>query len=220
MQLRDIAQFVEGTSDPAFAVNGEGRITAWNTAASELFGIPSEEAKKMFCGDIIQGRDECGTVCQEECLVKQAAEKRRPMRNFDLQVETKEGKKWCNLSVSVIETALSAIPYTVHILRMIDSRKRFEMLVRDFVVSETSLPEEYALELLTCTRSPTREATLTGREVEILRYASQGSNSQKIAGLLHLSPATVDNHFQHILKKLNAHSRLEAIRKAQLARLF
>jgi DNA-binding NarL/FixJ family response regulator len=56
--------------------------------------------------------------------------------------------------------------------------------------------------------------------VEILRLAAQGSNSQKIAQLLHLSPATVDNHFQHILKKLNAHSRLEAIRKAQLARLL
>lgn len=35
-------QFVEGTSDPAFAVEDSGYITAWNCSAMEMFGIPSK----------------------------------------------------------------------------------------------------------------------------------------------------------------------------------
>ncbi|MCC6328799.1 MAG: response regulator transcription factor, partial [Acidobacteria bacterium] len=37
---------------------------------------------------------------------------------------------------------------------------------------------------------------------------------------LHISRNTVDNHIQHILKKLNAHSRLEAVRRAELSGLI
>jgi DNA-binding NarL/FixJ family response regulator len=41
-----------------------------------------------------------------------------------------------------------------------------------------------------------------------------------VADQLHLSRTTINNHVQHILRKLDAHSRLEAIRRAEHARLI
>lgn len=220
MRLHDIKEFVEGTSDPAFAANGNGLITAWNVSAIELFGFTKDEAIGKDCGDILRGFDECGAVCSSECTVRQAAKKHHTVRNFDLQVETKQGKKWCNLSVIIVDEVNSTTPHTVHILRVVDIQKRLESVVRDFVVKETDLPKEQAIKIIKSTRSAARETDLSKRELEILKLASKGSTSSSIAKQLHISSTTVDNHFQHILKKLNAHSRLEAIRKAEFAKLI
>ena len=52
---------------------------------------------------------------------------------------------------------------------------------------------------------------LTPRENEILRLLTEGLDGAAIAQTLFLSPATVRNHIQHILKKLEVHSRTEAV---------
>jgi DNA-binding CsgD family transcriptional regulator len=44
--------------------------------------------------------------------------------------------------------------------------------------------------------------------------------NKNIAKQLQISPTTVNNHIQHILKKLNAHTRLEALRRAERAGLI
>lgn len=52
---------------------------------------------------------------------------------------------------------------------------------------------------------------LTARELEILRIAAQGMTNRDIAEQLSLSVNTVRNHMQHVLNKLGAHSKLEAV---------
>lgn len=103
---------------------------------------------------------------------------------------------------------------------MIDLRKRLEILVRDFVVSNTNVPPEEAVALITSTRAAAREAELTGRELEILRLLGKGSTTSSVANRLNISRTTVNNHVQHILRKLDAHTRLEAIRRAEHAGLI
>lgn len=51
---------------------------------------------------------------------------------------------------------------------------------------------------------------LTERELEVLRLAADGIGNQAIAEQLFLSLNTVRNHMQHVLNKLDAHSKLEA----------
>jgi DNA-binding NarL/FixJ family response regulator len=63
----------------------------------------------------------------------------------------------------------------------------------------------------------TKGAPLTPREVEILHLLSNGLNT---ALHLHVSPATVRNHVQNIMHKLDAHSRLEAVAQARRRRLI
>jgi DNA-binding NarL/FixJ family response regulator len=66
----------------------------------------------------------------------------------------------------------------------------------------------------------TTGAPLTRREVEILHLLSNGLKTGAIALHLHVSPATVRNHVQSILRKLDAHSRLEAVAHARRGRLI
>lgn len=220
MRPEEIKRMAESTSDPAFAVDGEGLIVAWNRAAEALFQLPASEAVGRPCGDVVRGSDECGSVCSKDCTVRQALENHHPVRNFDLQVETANGRQWCNTSVLVAENGGSINRFAVHIMRPIDFRKRLEILVRDFVVSNTNVPADEAVALISSTRAAAREAELTQRELEILRLLGKGNTTAAAADILHISSTTVNNHVQHILRKLNAHTRLEAIRRAEHAGLI
>jgi PAS domain S-box-containing protein len=220
MRSEEIKRMAESTSDAAFAVDGEGLVVAWNHAAESLFALSASEAMGRPCGDIVQGADECGAVCSEGCTVRQAVAKRHPISNFDLVMNTASGRQWCNVSVLVAENGSSTNPFAVHIIRPIDLRKRLEILVRDFVVSNTNVPAEEAVTLICSTRSAAREAELTERELEILRLLGKGSNTSGVADQLHISRTTVNNHVQHILRKLDSHTRLEAIRRAEHAGLI
>src|SRR6266496_1936670 len=169
MRTEEIKRMAESTSDAAFAVDGEGLVVAWNHAAEALFALPASEAMGRPCGDIVQGADECGAVCSQECTVRQAVARRHPISNFDLVMNTASGRQWCNVSVLVAENGSSTNPFAVHIIRPIDLRKRLEILVRDFVVSKTNVLPEEAVALISSTRVAAREAELTDRELEILR---------------------------------------------------
>lgn len=220
MRVDQITNLVESTSDPAFAVDGTGLIEAWNSAAEQLFGVTVEQAIGQPCGVIVQGMDECGLVCSENCTVQQAVRRHQPMANFDLEVQTVRGQHWCNVSVLIADTNGSTAAHAIHIMRPVDLRKRLEMVVRDFVVSSTSVPAEHAVAMLASKRSAARETDLSEREIQILRLLASGRTTTLVAEQLHISRTTVNNHVQHILRKLDVHTRLEAIRRAEHAGLI
>ena len=220
MRPEEIKKMTDSTSDPAFVVDCQGLIVAWNHAAETMFAIPASEAIGRPCGEIVQGSDECGPVCSRDCTVRQALGHRHPISNFDLQIQAANGKQWCNTSTLIVENGSSTNPFAVHIMRQIDFRKRMEILVRDFVVNNTNVPASDAVALMSSTRSAASEAELTDRELEILRLLGKGTTTVGVANLLHISRATVNNHIQHILRKLDAHTRLEAIRRAEHAGLI
>jgi len=215
MDLRDIVKFVKGTADPAYAVDGLGNIVAWNDAATEAFGASSAEALSRPCHEVVRGTDEDGMICAADCAVKQSARNGTPVRNYDLRIKTPQGGKWFNISVSIVEVAKSKVPCIIHIARLVDVSKRLEMAIRDFVVTRTDVSEETAVALISSSHSAVRETYLTQRELEILSLIASGHTSAEVAVELNISSTTVDNHLQHILKKLNAHSRLEAVMRAE-----
>jgi DNA-binding NarL/FixJ family response regulator len=53
--------------------------------------------------------------------------------------------------------------------------------------------------------------TLTAREVEVLQRLADGLTTEQIAADLYVSVNTVRNHVNNIIRKLNVHSRLEAV---------
>jgi len=58
---------------------------------------------------------------------------------------------------------------------------------------------------------PPASRGLTPRESEVLGLLAQGLNQATIATRLVISPSTVATHIQHILVKLEVHSRAEAV---------
>lgn len=56
--------------------------------------------------------------------------------------------------------------------------------------------------------------TITGRESEILQWVHLGKTNWEIASILSISPLTVKNHVQNILRKLDVQNRSQAALKA------
>jgi len=59
------------------------------------------------------------------------------------------------------------------------------------------------------------EISLSKREVEVLEQLSKGLSYTVIAKNLFLSPSTVRKHIENIYKKLQVHSKIEAVQKAK-----
>jgi DNA-binding NarL/FixJ family response regulator len=55
------------------------------------------------------------------------------------------------------------------------------------------------------------ENTLTSREIEIVRLIAAGNRNRDVAVALSIAEATVKAHVQHIIEKLGARDRTEAV---------
>ncbi len=64
------------------------------------------------------------------------------------------------------------------------------------------------------------DVQLTKREIEILMQLSKGLNYNEISDNLIISPSTVRKHIENIYKKLQVHSKMEAVMLAQKRNLI
>lgn len=63
--------------------------------------------------------------------------------------------------------------------------------------------------------SSSEEINLSAREIEVLEQLAQGLSYTIIADNLFLSPSTIRKHIENIYKKLQVHSKIEAVQKAR-----
>lgn len=56
---------------------------------------------------------------------------------------------------------------------------------------------------------------LTNREVDVLRLLARGHTNRQIAGILSISPRTVEGHRANLMNKLDLHSRVEVVEYAE-----
>jgi len=208
-----LISLVEGTADAALAVNTSGRICAWNIAATELFGRSEAEAINERCHELFQCSDENTVICSEHCIIERAAQHNRPVANFDLRLQTKNGKLWCNISTLIATDPASGARHAIHIVRPIELRKRLEQALSEFVRTQTGNGHNSG-PIISLAPKPV-DVRLTSREVEVLRSLAKGQSTKAISDQFNISSATVKNHIKHILAKFNAHTRLEAIRQAE-----
>ncbi|MEP7055190.1 MAG: response regulator transcription factor [Actinomycetota bacterium] len=75
------------------------------------------------------------------------------------------------------------------------------------------LLDKFALKLPseTADRTPERLATLTDRELEVLKLMARGLSNGEIAGRLVVSDTTVKTHVGHVLMKLALRDRVQAV---------
>lgn len=195
---------VDGTADAAFAVDAAGRISAWNKAAVELFGLSEAQVLNVQCHKIFQCSDENGPVCSERCAIERTVTDNRLQTNFDLRLQTSNGKLWCNLSSLIASDSVSGVRHVIYVVRPVEIQKRLEQAFSEFVRTQAKS--------LSATGISVR---LTSREVEVLKSLAKGHGTRSIANQLNISSATVNNHVKHILTKFDVHTRLEAIRHAE-----
>ena len=85
----------------------------------------------------------------------------------------------------------------------------------DYLVKPAAEDELLARVRALLRRAPVRAAApllgLTPRELDVLRLLADGRRQAEIAGELVISSKTVATHIEHILAKLDVHSRAEAV---------
>ena len=67
---------------------------------------------------------------------------------------------------------------------------------------------------------PAGAGVLTSREQEVLKWVHLGKSNIEIGTILEISPLTVKNHVQKILRKLNVQNRTQAVGKAIALRIL
>ena len=67
---------------------------------------------------------------------------------------------------------------------------------------------------------PAAAGVLTSRELEILKWLYYGKSNVEVGMILSISPLTVKNHVQKILRKLNVMNRTQAVGKALAQRIL
>ena len=136
---------------------------------------------------------------------------------------TKSGKViWLNVSSLPVPSRKPGRFLVVHLFRDITTRKKVLGLAEELYtvlapprggshpISEMPQPGTTGKRQDTVPTVPAL-LPLSEREREILRWLAAGKNGKEIADTLCISPVTVRNHIQHILEKLGAHSRLQAL---------
>lgn len=107
-----------------------------------------------------------------------------------------------------------------YILKDDDYVSRIDTIIRDMAAGEIYLSPQAYEALARATRSEGKEQVLSEREVEVLRLAQRGLPNPQIAQSLHISPGTVRNHLSAIYRKLDVHSRYEALQVAEKRHLL
>jgi DNA-binding NarL/FixJ family response regulator len=91
--------------------------------------------------------------------------------------------------------------------------------IKAAAAGQIQLSPESASRLLARRAAPTGHETLTDRETEILRFLAQGLSNKAIARALDIGVQTVKSHVAHVLDKLGAASRTQAVLLAMQAGL-
>ena len=198
----DLDALLTNTADGVCAIGVDGRIVFWNRSAERLLGYTARDVVGKPCCDVFVGRDPAGNrLCYQGCHVQTLVKRGEAVEHFAMATRTKAGRAvWLDISILAVPGARRDATTTVHLFRDVTTAHEVETLVRERLaqVQPAASPDG----------APPPE--LTRREIEILRLLAAGASTRAMADRLHLSPATVRNHVQHILEKLGVHSRLEA----------
>jgi DNA-binding NarL/FixJ family response regulator len=86
-------------------------------------------------------------------------------------------------------------------------RKQLVDMIRKVHSGKKQIPPEVAVQLI----EHLGAETLSKREVEVLQKVAGGNRNSDIAALLFISEETVKGHIKHIMEKLGASDRTEAV---------
>jgi DNA-binding CsgD family transcriptional regulator len=178
-----------------------GRLEYLNSRAETLLGLPARECLGSRCHRIIAATDPWGRpICGRDCPILALAGSGHeflPTRMCILDRDREE--HW----VRVMFMDVGHIP---------GDRRLVHSAMDD---THTRRMEEYLEGVAMHIRQPARAAperpALTPREREVLRRLEEAQSLHEIAARLGVRYATVRNHVQHLLTKLEVHSIQEAV---------
>ena len=217
----DLLDLLSSGEPAAFANDPGHRIIFWNKGAERLMGRTAAQTLGHLCHEVFCGRDPFGNrFCGESCAVSVSLKHHEPVKRFE--ITTGDRTRPQSLGVTIVEIPDPRPGYftAVHILDPVDVKSRLalelarlkEALGPASPAAIHGAPIELKKKDGTAVRpSETEAPDLSDRERDVLRAIASGLPNKEIANSLHISVATTRNHVQHILQKMNVHSKLEAV---------
>ena len=195
----NLRQAVEGIGEAAFIVDQHQRIVHWNEGARQLLGHPSDSVIGRPCHAVLAGKDAYGnTVCSAGCATARMVTFHEPVHAFDVTVRAAGGAGLSGrMAIVPLVGFRDGQRYILHLLlalRPVDPTR--------------SSPEATTSHAVSVAGDVSR---LTRKEIEVLKHLANPEGTAHVAAALGVSAATVRTHVRNILRKLEAHSRLEAV---------
>lgn len=202
---------LKNSADGAFVTDENSRILFWNESAEALLGFDGDDVAGRFCYHLLNGSDESGQlICKERCRVVRMALQSEPIPNYDVRFTTKQGNA-CLLNMSVFAYRMGETDGNKAIVHLFRDHEHNEVDAKVLGQLEKVINRYHDIRHNNGAKLKKRQVNLTSREREILAHLADGHGTKCIAQLLTISTITVRNHIQHILQKLNVHTRLEAV---------
>lgn len=207
----DPLDIIAGTADAAFATDEGCRITIWNRAAERLLGYEAAQILGQPCHEFLCGRDVFGNrFCDGSCPPSQMIRRREALHHFEMDVRKASGETIRAAFSLVVVPGPRRTQYTlIHLFQPVDRSRESDELIRRILATSPApgLPPQ-----LDAHPSTAPIATpLTAREIEVLRLMAEGISTSRMADSMFISVTTVRTHVQNILRKLEVHSKLEAV---------
>jgi PAS domain S-box-containing protein len=211
----DPQDLLTSTSVAAFSSDETGRITVWNQAAEALLGHEAARVVGKPCCKVIRGRDLFGNrFCNESCAVRKMRRHREPIRPYEFQVMNLSGEMLkVKCSVIIAPGARPRRFNLIHLMEPIDPAPGIALNELAQWCGATQEVPSASRKREKVSSNQVRE--LTPREIEVLRLVASGTSTPDIARTLGVQASTANNHIQHILAKLGAHTKLQAVYAAQ-----
>jgi PAS domain S-box-containing protein len=204
--MENLFEFISKTADGVLAIDSTQRIVLWNSSAQRSLGYRAEEVLGKHCYEVLGSTDARGCpACKEGCHAVSRAARDKLVPSSDVVVNAKGGEKVrVNISTILVPAKWADLSVLVHLFRESSCPMDLPSELHPLAAGEASHTPKAG--------GPTPdEAELSGRELEVLRRLASGASTGDIASRLSISPRTVRNHVQHVMSKLNVHSRLEAV---------
>lgn len=198
-----VPAWIDQLAMPVWVTGNAGTITCFNDRAEHLFGKSATSCLGEPCHSVIGGCSPDGKpFCGPQCGVRRLAAANRPIEPLHMKLRG-HGRSQ-HASVIVIPTR-GPQPDDVALVHCVIGDERETRIASYFENVLERTPHEGASE------KDELRGRLTRREFEILSLLARDKSLDEIAEHIGVSYVTVRNHTQHIRKKLDVHTTLEAI---------
>ncbi|MEO8358822.1 MAG: LuxR C-terminal-related transcriptional regulator [Vicinamibacteria bacterium] len=217
----DLLDLLAVGDPPAFAVDDANRIVFWNKGAERLMERSASQALGRLCHEVFSGRDHFGNIyCHQTCAAGAALKRGESVNRFEITIGGRPQPRCFGFTMVEVPGTRPGFGTVVHLMDQVDRESRLareiarlrETSVTDLIGDSGKTAPLRRQSKSTQRTDPSADAeVLSERENEVLNSISAGLPNKEIAQRLGISVATVRNHVQRILRKLDVHSKLEAV---------